>query len=77
MGMGSARDQPRYLEKYLNYMRRDKLANTDFSAPSEQVARELIGASLQVDGVCGRVMETEGAVHHACAQQHEPGLQPV
>jgi len=31
----------------------------DFSAPSEQVARQLIGAQLLVDGVGGTIVETE------------------
>ncbi|AMM17225.1 3-methyladenine DNA glycosylase [Burkholderia sp. PAMC 28687] len=31
----------------------------DFNAPSEQVARRLIGAILSVDGVGGRIVETE------------------
>jgi len=31
----------------------------DFDAPSEQVARALIGATLRVDGVGGRIVETE------------------
>ncbi|HEY8048042.1 MAG TPA: DNA-3-methyladenine glycosylase [Ramlibacter sp.] len=31
----------------------------DFAAPSEKVARELIGAVLLVDGVGGRIVETE------------------
>lgn len=56
MGMGSARDQPRYLEKYFANM---LLANIDFNAAPEQVARELIGACLLVDGVGGRIVETE------------------
>jgi DNA-3-methyladenine glycosylase len=31
----------------------------DFLAPSEQVARQLIGATLLLDGVGGRIVETE------------------
>lgn len=31
----------------------------DFEAPSEQVARQLIGALLLIDGVGGRIVETE------------------
>ncbi|WP_438391172.1 DNA-3-methyladenine glycosylase [Caballeronia sp. DA-9] len=31
----------------------------DFNAPSEEVARRLIGAILSVDGVGGRIVETE------------------
>lgn len=36
-----------------------RLAGIDFNAPSEQVARQLIGAWLLVDGVGGRIVETE------------------
>ena len=35
------------------------LAGIDFSAPSHQVARQLIGVTLLVDGVGGRIVETE------------------
>ncbi|MFC5519561.1 DNA-3-methyladenine glycosylase [Polaromonas jejuensis] len=35
------------------------LAGIDFSAPSEVVARRLIGVLLLVDGVGGRIVETE------------------
>jgi DNA-3-methyladenine glycosylase len=35
------------------------LAGIDFSAPSEEVARGLIGAVVLVDGVGGRIVETE------------------
>lgn len=35
------------------------LAGIDFHAPSHQVARELIGAIVLVDGVGGRIVETE------------------
>ncbi|MET0857943.1 MAG: DNA-3-methyladenine glycosylase [Telluria sp.] len=35
------------------------LAGIDFRAPSQQVARELIGTVLLVDGVGGRIVETE------------------
>jgi DNA-3-methyladenine glycosylase len=34
-------------------------APADFNAPSEHVARRLIGAILSVDGVGGRIVETE------------------
>jgi DNA-3-methyladenine glycosylase len=34
-------------------------ASVDFDAPSEQVARRLIGAIVTVDGVGGRIVETE------------------
>ncbi|WP_371874507.1 DNA-3-methyladenine glycosylase [Duganella rivi] len=35
------------------------LAGIDFSAPSPEVARRLIGVTLLVDGVGGRIVETE------------------
>ena len=35
------------------------LAGIDFGAPSELVARQLIGVTLLVDGVGGRIVETE------------------
>ncbi len=35
------------------------LAGIDFSAPSHEVARQLIGVTLLVDGVGGRIVETE------------------
>lgn len=37
----------------------EALRVTDFLAPSEEVARRLIGAILLVDGVGGRIVETE------------------
>ncbi|MGJ7545072.1 DNA-3-methyladenine glycosylase [Variovorax sp. LT1R16] len=36
-----------------------RLAAIDFDAPSEDVARALIGVTLLVDGVGGRIVETE------------------
>ncbi|WP_250453718.1 DNA-3-methyladenine glycosylase [Caballeronia sp. ATUFL_M2_KS44] len=36
-----------------------KLTPLDFSAPSDEVARNLIGAIVTVDGVGGRIVETE------------------
>ena len=35
------------------------LAGIDFEAPSDEVARQLIGVTLLVDGVGGRIVETE------------------
>ena len=35
------------------------LAGIDFSAPSHQVARQLIGVTVLIDGVGGRIVETE------------------
>jgi DNA-3-methyladenine glycosylase len=37
----------------------DTVASIDFSAPSNEVARLLIGVTLLVDGVGGRIVETE------------------
>jgi DNA-3-methyladenine glycosylase len=37
----------------------DTVASIDFSAPSHEVARQLIGVTLLVDGVGGRIVETE------------------
>jgi DNA-3-methyladenine glycosylase len=37
----------------------EQLAGIDFSAPSELVARQLIGVTVLVDGVGGRIVETE------------------
>lgn len=36
-----------------------QLAGVDFGAPSQEVARQLIGVELLVDGVGGRIVETE------------------
>jgi len=36
-----------------------ELAGIDFSAPSSEVARQLIGMTVLVDGVGGRIVETE------------------
>ncbi len=36
-----------------------KLAGINFNAPSHEVARQLIGVTLLVDGVGGRIVETE------------------
>ena len=40
-------------------MTRTILAGIDFGAPSHEVARQLIGVVLLVDGVGGRIVETE------------------
>ncbi|MEJ7687718.1 MAG: DNA-3-methyladenine glycosylase [Variovorax sp.] len=40
-------------------MTRQALADIDFAAPSDQVARQLVGITLLVDGVGGRIVETE------------------
>lgn len=56
MGIARTAGQRRYLEKYFKAM---QYADIDFSAPSEQVARKLIGTWLLVDGVGGRIVETE------------------
>jgi DNA-3-methyladenine glycosylase len=39
----------------MNYI----IAGIDFSTPSHQVARQLIGVTLLVDGIGGRIVETE------------------
>ena len=39
------------------------LAGIDFNAPSVQVARQLIGVTVLVDGVGGRIVETEAYDH--------------
>lgn len=36
-----------------------EIAGIDFSAPAEQVAHRLIGVTLLIDGVGGRIVETE------------------
>jgi len=36
-----------------------RIGHVDFAAPSDEVARQLVGATLLVDGVGGRIVETE------------------
>jgi DNA-3-methyladenine glycosylase len=43
----------------MNVEKVQTLAGIDFNAPSHQVARQLIGVVLLVDGVGGRIVETE------------------
>ncbi len=56
MGKPRATCQPRYFGKYLGALR---CADIEFNGPSEQVAQQLIGTCLLVDGVGGRIVETE------------------
>src|SRR5206468_1698741 len=51
------------------FHRRRKLHPADFLAPSDAVARRLIGAIVLVDGVGGRIVETE-AYHHEDPASH-------
>lgn len=48
----------------------------DFSAPSVEVARALIGATLLVDGVGGRIVETEAYDHEDPASHSYSGPTP-
>jgi DNA-3-methyladenine glycosylase len=48
----------------------------DFNAPSEQVARRLIGAIFTVDGVGGRIVETEAYDREDPASHTFSGLTP-
>ncbi|MES2019158.1 MAG: DNA-3-methyladenine glycosylase [Pseudomonadota bacterium] len=56
------------------------IAGIDFSAPAEQVASRLIGAVLLVDGVGGRIVETEAydalepAAHSFCGPTARNGV---
>jgi DNA-3-methyladenine glycosylase len=51
-------------------------APIDFNAPSEQVAQRLIGAIFTVDGVGGRIVETEAYDREDPASHTFPGPTP-
>lgn len=54
----------------------DIIADIDFSAPSLQVARSLIGALLLVDGVGGLIVETEAYDQEDPASHTFGGVRP-
>jgi DNA-3-methyladenine glycosylase len=53
-----------------------RLAGIDFSAPSDQEARELIGVTLLIDGVGGRIVETEAYDREDPASHSHSGPTP-
>jgi DNA-3-methyladenine glycosylase len=53
-----------------------KLRPRDFLMPSHEMARELIGAVVLVDGVGGRIVETEAYDHEDPASHSFPGPTP-
>lgn len=52
------------------------LAGIDFQAPSHEVARQLVGVLLQVDGVGGRIVETEAYDRDDAASHSFSGVTP-
>ncbi|MES1161688.1 MAG: DNA-3-methyladenine glycosylase, partial [Rhizobacter sp.] len=52
------------------------IAGIDFAAPSHEVARLLIGVTLLIDGVGGRIVETEAYDSEDPASHSFGGLTP-
>ena len=59
-----------------NTLREGMLRAADFAGPADEVARALIGAVLLVDGVGGRIVETEAYDHEDPASHSFSGPTP-